>query len=63
MDAKQILHLAKFRYGATAPKMYIYIVPAQETAKHRASLVGSTVVHRWIGTCNVTEELKDGWYG
>jgi len=43
--------------------MYIYIVPAQETAKHRASLVGSTVVHRWIGTCNVTEELKDGWYG
>ena len=21
---------------------------------------GSTVVHRWIGTCNVTEELKAG---
>ena len=21
---------------------------------------GSTAVHRWIGTCNVTEELKAG---
>jgi len=24
---------------------------------------GSTVVHRWIGTCNVTEELKAGGTG
>ena len=22
--------------------------------------LGSTVVHRWIGTCNVTEELEAG---
>jgi len=34
LDAKWILHVAKFRYGARAPEN-VYSVPAQETAKHR----------------------------
>jgi len=29
-------------------------------AKGHIGSNGSTVVHRWIGTCNVTEELKAG---
>jgi len=36
LDAKLILHMAEFRYGARAPKKCIHSVAAQETAKHRA---------------------------
>jgi len=37
LDAKWSLRLAKFHQGAKASeKMYIYSVPAQKTAKHRA---------------------------
>ena len=37
LDAKWILHLAKFHYvGARAPWKCIYSIPAQEMAKHRA---------------------------
>jgi len=34
-------------------------VPVIWTRGHTATK-GSIVVHRWIGTCNVTEELKVG---
>jgi len=35
LDAKWILHVAKFRQGARAPEN-VYIVPAQKTSKDRA---------------------------
>jgi len=35
LDAKCILHLAKFSHAARAPEN-VYSVPARETAKHRA---------------------------
>jgi len=36
LDAKWILHLAKFRYGVRVPENEYNSVPAQETAKDRA---------------------------
>ena len=54
-DAKRILHLAKFRYGARIglhqlPKC-IYSVALQKTAKHRAKFV-------WLPLSDVAAVMK-----
>jgi len=44
------LHLAKFRYGARTPEN-VYIVPAQETAKHREKI-------GWLPLSDVVAVMK-----